>query len=60
VLRDIAAQREPLYERVADITVEVADDPLSTFDLVIKALDRYAGTPAVIRGLLEDGNRVQG
>jgi shikimate kinase len=60
VLRDIAAQREPLYERVADITVEVADDPASTFDLVVAALSQYAHTPAAIRASLEHGDRVQG
>jgi shikimate kinase len=52
VLRQIAAEREPLYARLADVTIDVADDPASTFDLVVGALTAYPGTPAAIRALL--------
>jgi shikimate kinase len=39
VVREIAAQRDPLYARLADVTVDVTDNPASTCELVMSALD---------------------
>lgn len=38
LLQRLSAARLPLYENVADITIQVADDPESTCDLVMDAL----------------------
>lgn len=38
-LRRLSAERLAMYERVADITVDVADDPGATCDHVLEALD---------------------
>jgi shikimate kinase len=59
LLRQIASEREPLYARVADVSVDVADDPAATFALVVNAVTAYPGTPGAIRALLEHGERVQ-
>ena len=38
VLQRLNAARVPMYERVADITIRVADDPEATCDLVVAAV----------------------
>jgi shikimate kinase len=52
LLRQMAAQREPLYARVADITVDVAADANATFDRVLGALTSYPELPAAVRAAL--------
>ena len=38
VLQRMSAERMPAYERLADVTVDVADDPAVTCDRVLKAI----------------------
>jgi shikimate kinase len=59
LLRQMAAQREPLYARVADITVDVAADATATFDLVLAALTTYSELPDGLRAALEQRDGVE-
>ena len=38
MLQRLSAARLPMYERVADITIQVADTPEATCELVMNAL----------------------
>jgi shikimate kinase len=39
-LRRLAAEREPLYEQLADVTVDVGSDPKATAEQILEALRR--------------------
>lgn len=43
VLRRLEAQRDPLYAQLADVVVDVAEEPTATCDRVIEALAARAG-----------------
>jgi shikimate kinase len=42
-LRRLAAEREPLYAQVADVTVDVGPDPATTYERVLTALAESHG-----------------
>jgi len=48
-LRRLYAQREPLYARLADITIDVAAEPTATCDRVLEALDERSSSTGASR-----------